>query len=170
VDYKERKIKLSPELALEKIKSWCAYQERSQYDVRQKLYDYGVEQTASEEMIAQLITENYLNEERFAIAFAGGKFRIKQWGRTKIKAELKKHRVTDRAIGKALGTIDPDEYMQVLEKLAEKKLAQLSGTPDQKRFNTTFGYLLSRGFESDLVSDRLNELKKNKEYEFRPEE
>ena len=82
---KVRKIKLSLPQALEKIKHWCAYQERGHYETRGKLYDYGLSASDIDEALAVLVSENYLNEERFAETFARGKFRIKQWGKNKIK-------------------------------------------------------------------------------------
>src|SRR5690606_33190020 len=94
------------EQALQKIKQYCAYQERCHSEVRDKLYSFGLRQSEVEEMITLLIVENYLNEERFAIHFAGGKFRMKQWGKHKIKQALKLRKVSDYCINKALKDID----------------------------------------------------------------
>ena len=149
---------LSPELAQQKIKSWCAYQERSQHETRQKLYDYGLFSEDVESIIANLIGENFLNDERFAIAFAGGKFRIKYWGKGKIKNELKKHQVSEYCINKALKAIDPEEYEKMILKVMEKKIKLTKVPASQKRYYSILNYLVSRGFESDLVRAQLNVL------------
>jgi regulatory protein len=97
------------------------------------------------------IEENYLNEERFAIAFAGGKFRVKQWGRVKIKYELKQRQVSDYCIKKALKQLEEDEYLKTLNKLAEEKYASLKGEQYLVRKKKTMDYLAGRGFEMELV-------------------
>src|SRR5258708_2225078 len=99
--------RLSPEQALVKAMKYCAYQERSQQEVRDKLYSFGLHQKEVEEIISRLITDSYLKEERFAIAYATGKFRIKKWGVVKIRQGLKEKRVSDPLIRIALDQIDP---------------------------------------------------------------
>lgn len=89
------------------------------------MFSFGLYKTEVETLIVQLIEENYLNEERFAIAYAGGKFRIKLWGRQKIKYALKQKQVSDYCIKKALMAIDNDEYLNASKKLAAEKLATL---------------------------------------------
>jgi len=159
MDYKVSKIKLSPEAALQKMRNWCAYQERSHYETRQKLSGYGLSSEEMEVIISNLIEENFLSEERFAIALASGKFRIKHWGKNKIKAELKTHRVSEYCINKALKTIDHQEYETVLKKVIEKKIRQLKSKDPKKARYLVFNYLVSRGFESDLVSENLGNLR-----------
>lgn len=145
-------------MAFFKIKNWCAYQERSQSETRRKLYDYGLHSEDVEQIIADLIGENFLNEERFALAFAGGKFRIKQWGRGKIKMELKKHKVSDYCINKALKSIDGNDYEKTIIKTIEKKLKLIKSSDRRKQFYSTLSYLVSRGFESDMVTEQLNNI------------
>ncbi len=140
-----------------KIKGWCAYQERSQHETRNKLFEYGLPSIEVEQMIATLIEENYLNEERFAMAFAGGKFRIKRWGRIKIRLELKKHRVPEYLINKALNSISPEEYVGAIRQLVEKKLESIKSGERRKKFYTVLNYALSRGFEGDLVTEQLTQ-------------
>lgn len=161
-EHKVKKIKHSPEQAYYKIQNWCAYQERSQNETRLKLTEYGLDSEAADEQIAKLISENYLNEERFATALASGKFRIKQWGRNKIRNELKKHKVSDYNINQAIKSIDDKDYLATLRHLVEKKLE--SGSGDRRKdFYSTMRYLISRGFESDLATEELNSaLEKNK--------
>jgi regulatory protein len=128
---------LSREQAVQKIKHYCAYQERCHSEVEDKLFQLGVRSRDHDAILAQLIEENYLNEERFAIAFAGGRFRLKKWGRIKIRHELKKRKVSEYCIKKALGQIDEEEYQKTLKKLAgQKKSAEL---------------LIRKGYEPELV-------------------
>ncbi len=145
------KKQLTREQALQKLKHYCAYQERCHSEVKEKLYSLGVWKKDHDEIIATLIEENYLNEERFAFAFAGGKWRIKQWGRIKIKYELKQKQVSDYSIKKALKQIDEEEYMKVLNKLAQAKYTALKNEQYLVRKKKTVDYLMTKGFESDLV-------------------
>lgn len=138
-----------------KIEQYCAYQERSQQEVRDKLYDMGLHQKEVEELISELITDNFLNEERFAITYARGKFRIKHWGRIKIKQQLKLKKVSDYCIKKALKEIDGDEYIDVLKKVMEKKAEKVNDKDPYIRKHKIAQYLNSRGFEQDLIWDLL---------------
>jgi len=152
---KVRKIKLSLPQALKKIKHWCAYQERAHYETRGKLFDYGLSASDIEEALAVLVSENYLNEERFAETFARGKFRIKQWGKNKIKAELKFKKVSDYSINKALKQIDNTDYRKTIEKLLERKLRETKEKVPYKKNYKVLQYAISRGFEQDIVADVL---------------
>lgn len=146
---------LTKEQALQKLKHYCGYQERSHKDVKEKLFQLGVRRSDHDELIATLIEENYLNEERFAIAFVRGKFRMNQWGRIKIKAELKKKQVSDYNINKALKQISEQEYLQLLKKIAEKKYASLKNEQYLVRKKKTMDYLLQKGFEGGLLKNAL---------------
>ena len=145
------KKQLTKEQALQKLKHYCAYQERCHSEVKDKLYQLGVWKKDHDEIIAVLIEENYLNEERFAVAFAGGKFRIKQWGRVRIKYELKQKQVSEYSIKKAMKQIDEEEYLSVLNKLAKEKYAALKNEQYLIRKKKTMDYLAAKGFEADLV-------------------
>jgi regulatory protein len=148
---------LSKEQALQKLKHYCGYQERSHGEVRQKLYDLGVWKKDHDEIIATLIEENYLNEERFAMAFVSGKFRMKQWGRVKIKYELKQKQVSEYSIKKALKEIDEDDYMIMLKKLADDKYGALKDEQYLARKKKTMDYLMQKGYEPGLIQKVLNE-------------
>lgn len=144
----------TPEQSLPKIKQYCAYQERCHSEVRDKLYSYGLHKNEVEEIISILITQNYLNEERFAIQFAGGKFRMKQWGKIKIKQALKFKQVSDYCIRKALKEIDAKDYEKVFQKLAEQKLKTLKSEKNifiKKRKLQDF--LLQKGFETNMIRE-----------------
>ena len=154
---KKQPIKITdPHLALLKMQSWCAYQERCQHDARNKLYELGLWPEAVENIIVKLIEENFINEERFAIQFAKGKFNIKKWGRVKIKQELKQKRVSDYCLKKALQQIDEEDYLATLTKvIATKKRVTTEKNPIKLKFKLAT-YALSRGFERDLIFDVLN--------------
>lgn len=145
---------IGTEQALKKAMQYCAYQERSHAEVREKLYGYGLGTAEVDELLARLISENFLNEERYAIAFAGGKFRMKQWGRQKIRYALRMRNVSDYCIRKALSSIDPDEYEQLLEKLflAKKKTLSSEKNIFIKKAKTR-AYLIQKGFEADMVDE-----------------
>lgn len=148
----EYKKYFSKEEALQKAKQYCAYQERCHSEVKEKLYSFGMHKNDVDELLSQLIEENYLNEERFAIQFAGGKFRIKQWGRVKIKYALKQKQVSEYCVKKALATITETDYKKTLQKLAEQKLKTLKSEKNifiKKR--KLQDHLLQKGFETNLV-------------------
>jgi len=153
------KKQLTREQALQKLKHYCAYQERSHSEVRSKLFDLGVWKKDHDEIISALIEQNYLNEERFAIAYTGGKFRSNHWGRVKIKYELKQRQVSEYSIRKALKQIDEDEYLSVLKGLVEKKFNLLKDDQHLVRKKKTMDYLLNRGFELELIRAALDEKK-----------
>ncbi len=138
-----------------KAESYCAYQERSQYEIRNKLYEWGLHQKDVEEIISELIESNFLNEERFALAYTLGKFRIKGWGKIKIKQALKLKRIPDQLVKKSLQAIDDGDYLLMLKRILEKKAKTITETDPFK-----YRYLLTRygsgkGFELDLISDLL---------------
>jgi len=149
---------LTKEEALQKLRHYCAYQERSHHDVVQKLWDLGVRKSEHDEIVASLIEDDYLNEERFAIHFAGGHFRMKDWGRKKIFYGLKEKAVSTYNINKALKSINEEDYLQTLNKLAEKKYALLKSEQYLVRKKKTADYLLQKGFEHELVSAAVNRL------------
>jgi regulatory protein len=145
---------LTREKALEKARFYCRYQQRSHSEIKEKLYSFALRKKDVEELMAQLIEEKYLNEEDFAIAFARGKFRMKQWGKVKIKYELKLKKVSDHCINKALKEIDQEDYRQTLQKLAAKKLQSLKSEKNifiKKR--KLQDYLMQKGFENELIKN-----------------
>ena len=149
---------LTKEQALQKLRQYCAYQERSHSEAEQKLWELGVRRTEHDEIISTLIEEDYLNEERFAKAFAGGKFRMKDWGRKKIQYALKEKKVSEYNIKKAMKETDEEEYRKTLFDLAEKKYQLLKTEQYFIRKKKTIDYLLQKGFEQDLVIRTLEEI------------
>jgi regulatory protein len=147
---KQKKI-LTPNQALVKAQLSCAYQERCQQEMRDKLFDWGLHSDAVENIIVHLISDNYLNEERFAKAYAGGKFRIKKWGRIKIKIELKKRKISDYCIRKAMQEIEDTEYIKTLKGLIAKKSKEIKGGKLHIRNYKVAQYIASKGFEQELI-------------------
>lgn len=152
------KKQLTREQALQKLKHYCSYQERCHSEVKEKLFSLGVWKKEHDEIIASLIEEGYLNEERFAIAFVGGKFRMKQWGRVKIKYELKQKQVSEYCIKKALQQIDEAAYEKVILRLAKEKYGSLKSEQYLVRKKKTMDYLFQRGFEGELVNNAIKVL------------
>ncbi len=151
--------KLTPSQALARIKHYCAYQERCHKEVRDKLFGFGLTTQDVEEIISRLIGEDYLNEERFAIHFAGGKFRMKQWGKQRIVMELKARKVSDYCIKKALQVIDVQDYEKTFFKLAEKKRQSLKSEKNIFIRNRKIkDFLLAKGFSADQIYAYLKNL------------
>jgi regulatory protein len=143
-----------------KLEALCAYQERCPYEMELKLQSWNFNSEQTSQLIADLIINNFLNEERFAAAYVSGKFTIKKWGRHKIKNQLKSKKISSYSIQKGLVEIDPDAYWATLESLAVKKKKELSEKKgnewDQKKKITSF--LLSRGYESDLIMEVISQI------------
>lgn len=156
--YKVQRKFLTKEEALQKLRQYCAYQERSHSEVQQKLYELGIRKQDHDEIIATLIEEDYLNEERFAKAFAGGKFRMKDWGRKKIYYGLKEKKVSEYSIKQAMKEIDDEEYKKNLKELAQAKYESLRDEQYLVRKKKTIDYMLQKGYELDLVTRAINEL------------
>lgn len=146
-------------IALQKAKHYCAYQERCHSEVREKLYSFSLHKKEVEQILTQLIEEGFINEERFAIAYAGGKFRMKQWGKEKIKYSLKQKRVSDYCIRKALASISTSDYNKTFKSVANKKLATLKSEKNIFiKSRKIKDYLQQKGFELKLVNDYLKEI------------
>lgn len=151
---------LTREQAYQKLKHYCGYQDRCHSEVKTKAYSLGLKKTDVEELTSKLIEEDYLNEERFAKLYAGGKFRIKHWGRIKIKSGLKQKRVSEYCIRNAMKEIYEKEYLFVLNKLAKKRWDATKGKGINLfvKMTRTRDYLLLKGFESELIAKVLKEL------------
>ncbi|MBL7772527.1 MAG: RecX family transcriptional regulator [Chitinophagaceae bacterium] len=137
---------------LEKIKYFCAYQERSQYEVRSKLLGMKIYGDDLELYIVALLEENFINEERFSKAYAGGKFRVKHWGRQKIVQGLKQHKISVYCIKAGLAEIKEEDYRLIFNQLAEQKLASLQ--KERSVWNKKAklrNFLLQRGFEDEYI-------------------
>ena len=147
------------EEAKRKLEAYCAYQERCHKEIAQKLQEMHMIPEAIDVIIGHLIEHNFLNETRFAQAFARGKFRHKYWGKTRITRELKFRNISEYNLKAALKEIDDEEYMEVFDALSRKRYDQLSSEKNQTRKRKKFiDYLVYRGWEAALVYDKVKEL------------
>ena len=149
----KRKKSYTKDQVLKKASEYCAYQERCQQEVRDKIYSWGLHCEDTEAMIAHLISNGFINEERFAKAFAGGKFRIKKWGKGKIKNELKIRKISEYCIRRAMEEINEKEYLKTLKEIIDKKSKEFKERNIYKKTNKIVSYCISRGFESEKVWD-----------------
>lgn len=160
----QKKI-VPPLQALEKARNWCAVQERCHSEVRSKLFDWGIREETAEQLISQLIAEGFLNEERFARAYARGKFRIKHWGRIKIVQGLKFRKISPYCIRKGLEEIEEEEYRQTLRGLFEKRCREVKERNPWTRKAKIFSYLAGKGYEPEQIRELLQEKGINDETE-----
>ena len=144
--------------ALSKLQKYCSYQDRCHKEVAQKLKEMQMISQASEQIILKLIEGNFLNEERFAMAYVRGKFRIKKWGKRRLVSELKQRQISKYIINKAINQISEDDYKITFEVLAERKATSLLGKSKLKKKKKLADYLLYRGWESHLVYEKVNQL------------
>ena len=143
--------KETPQQAFGKIKQYCAYQERCHSEVKERLYSYGLLKVEVEEILSKLIEENYLNEERFAKSFAGGKFRVKHWGKRKIRQHLQQRGIAGYNLEQAMKEIAPDDYRETLTELLTKKRLLIRDENPMVVKQKLVRYALSKGYESDLI-------------------
>ncbi|MBR9854777.1 MAG: RecX family transcriptional regulator [Algicola sp.] len=146
--------------ATQKMERYCAYQERCHKEVTERLREMNMIPEAINQILGHLIQENFLNEERFAKAFARGKFNIKKWGANRIKNELKFRDISVYNIKSALAEIPNEDYLNTFDELARKRLDQIKETNRFKKKKKLADYLLYRGWESHLVYEKTNELVK----------
>ena len=142
---------MSPAELRQKIYRYCAYQERSHSEVKNKLFEWGVSKSDSDEVLAELITQGFLNEERFARAYAGGKFRMKCWGKVKIRLSLEARGLTPNCIKAGLSEIEDEAYEKTLVELIARKSEQISEKDLFIKRDKIANYVIQKGFEPDLV-------------------
>jgi regulatory protein len=139
-----------------KAMKYCAYQERCQSEVYKKLRDWGMSHNDSEEILAELISDNFINEERYTEAFIRGKMRSKGWGKLKISYKLKEKQISNYNIDHALKQIGQEEYLSILEREAKSKLKLINSKPDREKKALLMRFLQSKGFENNLIWDWIN--------------
>jgi len=154
----QKKQKLTSQQALLKAASYCAYQERCHEEVMEKLSEWGIYGEDAGNILLKLIEQNYLNEERFAKAFAGGKFRVKKWGRLKINSELTFRKISDYCIRMGMKEIDEDQYLNTLKELAIEKFDSIKEKNPLIKKNKTAAFLMSKGYEPNLIWDYLRKM------------
>tara|TARA_B100000497_G_C7656754_1_gene395346 strand:- start:389 stop:859 length:471 start_codon:yes stop_codon:yes gene_type:complete len=142
--------------ATERIQSYCAIQDRCQWEVEKKMKEWGISDKIIENILTDLILDKFVNEERFSESFCRGKFRIKRWGKVKIKNELKIKKISNNCIDKGLLQIEKKEYMKVLKDLYLKKRDSLKDTNQFVRKGKIAKHLQQKGFESKLIWELIN--------------
>ena len=155
----KRAKKLTDEEAKQKALRYCAYQERCHQEVKNKLYELGLSTSSVDELLVYLITEGFLNEERFAKTFAGSKFRLKKWGRIKINIALESKGVSKNCIRIGLKEIEEADYLKTLDKLLQEKIS--SHQQDDNLYavrDKISKQAIQKGFEPELVWERLKQL------------
>ena len=148
----------SLEQALSRLQRYCTYQDRCHIEVERKLTEMRMIPQAKEQIIMSLIEDDYLNEERFALAFVKGKFRIKKWGRIRLKAELKKRKISKYLIKSAVEQISEKDYLFTFEELANRKANSIKANSILLKKKKLADYLIYRGWESCLVNNKVNQL------------
>lgn len=154
----KKQIQHTPQTAQLKIEHFCAYQERCHKEVKDKLYTYGLNSTEVNEILEKLVRKGFLNEQRFANAFVGGKFRQKKWGKNKIIRELQTRQINETCIRKALKEIEDSDYTITIEKTAIKYAKNIKTGNIFTQKQKTLKYLLSRGFEYEQCHTIVNTL------------
>lgn len=146
--------------AKQKIEAYCAYQERCEKEVLDRLKKWEIYGEQADVIVADLISNNFLNEERFAEAFVSGKIRIKRWGKIKIKQHLKQKQISSYSINKAINLIDDDLYLSNLNYLVNKKIKDLNLKSKISWENKAKiqRFLQSKGYENNLIFDAIEQL------------
>ena len=142
---------ISKQDALARLQKYCAYQDRCHQEVRSKLVEIGIYGDDLEEIIVDLIQDKFLDEQRFALSFARGKFRYKKWGRIRIRRELKMRDISDYCMKKAMAEIEEEDYIQTIQTLLTKKDQQIKEKNPYKRRKKLADYVIGKGYESFLV-------------------
>ena len=140
----------------ERIKKYCAIEERCEFDIRKKLIQWRVKKNTINEIIENLIKNRFLNEERFVKIFCEVKFRTRKWGRIKIIYELKKRYISEKNINKGLAVINDTEYIKILKELLQKKSKSINESNQLKKKQKIINFLLQKGFESNLIWDYID--------------
>lgn len=146
-----------------RILRFCAYRERCSYEVKKKLRELGATPAQSKEILTILYEENFVNDRRFALSFTGDKFRLNRWGKNKIRMHIRAYQLPPELVTEALNSINDEEYLAVAFHLAQKKNEALNGLAGKEQRLKIFAYLHGRGFESDIIKEALEQLKKNQE-------
>jgi len=147
VDYK---------IALAKAAKYCAYQERCHWELERKFKEWHIDEDLWDDITADLIQQNFLNEERFALAYVQGKVNIKKWGRKKIYYELKKRQISEYLINKSLEVIDKEKYLLNLQEIIDKKFVTVKGKTEYESQSKVIQYLLTRGYEMEIIQEYIN--------------
>lgn len=141
-----------------KLKQYCSYQDRCHNEVEKKLSKFNLISQAKDQILFNLINEDYLNETRFCKSFVRGKFKIKNWGKRRIIQELKSRKISEFNIKKGLSEINEIEYLEKFENLFNKKLSSLENLNRIDKKKKIFSYLQYRGWETNLIYEKINQI------------
>ena len=144
-------------IIIEKIQSYCLYQDRCIKEVKNKLYSFKVSSQLVENIVEYLIDNDYLNEERYTKMFIQGKLRIKKWGRIKLKYELKSKGIDIKIINEHINQINEEDYIEYLNEFSTNKSKIFKGTFDQKK-RSFINYFPYSGWENDLIYQKLRDI------------
>lgn len=139
---------------------YCAYQERCHAEVEEKLRNFTLSEDEKNQIIVHLIEYNFLNEERFVSVFSISKFHQKKWGKIRIKNELKARKISEYLISKALKELPSEEYSTTFDTLADKHWETISEKNTLKKRKKFCDYFLRKGWESDMVYEKVKKLEK----------
>ena len=141
-----------------KLQYYCSYQDRCHKEVTEKLKTFNVKHHESNQIISNLINDNYLNESRFCESFVRGKFKIKNWGKIRIISELKRRNISPYNITLGLKEVEDQDYHNKFEEIFKKKLSSLSNLSSDVKKKKIISYLQYRGWESNLIYSKINEI------------
>lgn len=144
-------------IIIEKIQSYCLYQDRCVMEVKNKLYSFKVSSQLVENIVEYLIDNDFLNEERYTKMFIQGKLRIKKWGRIKLKYELRSKGIDIKTINEHINQINEEDYMNYFNEFSTSKIKFLKGTKDQKK-RSFINYFTYRGWENNLIYQKLRDI------------
>ena len=145
-------------IAIERLKNYCALQDKCQWDVMQKMNEWGLQQNTKDHILELLINEKFVDEERYAKSFCRGKFRIKNWGKRKIINELKRKQISTICINSGMQEIDDQQYFKTLDKLFLQKKITIKDRNHFIRKTKIANFLIQKGFEAHLVWEKMKEL------------
>lgn len=141
----------------QKMLNYCVYQDRCHYEVEQKMRDFLLIPEAKDEILLYLIQERYLDEERFVRSYIRGKFYMKHWGRYKIQLNLKQKQISEKLISRCWDEIDDNDYKKTIRSFIEKQQDNIKETNTFKKKNKIIKFLISKGFEYEVILDVMHE-------------
>lgn len=155
---RKKRTQLSKEDALYHMQKICSVEDRCSSEIRTRLIEHGVYGEELEQVLAELIVDNFLNEERYAKAYVSGKFKIKKWGKIKIRQGLKFRKISDYSIKKGMTEIDYDDYLSTITNLLQKKNANLRAKDKWDRLKKLTSYAQQKGYEYDIIKEAMGEI------------
>ena len=148
----------SIEQIIQKLENFCAYRERCEAEIKQKMYTLKVSVSEYEMCLHHLKENNFYNDERFANSFAYGKNAIKKWGRKKIAMELQSKNIDTDKINQSLLQIDEGMYLLKLEDILTKKSRSVKETDLYKKKQKLIQFAMQKGYEYEIINEALKKI------------